>query len=255
MTLTQTLTQELTTQTFLTTFTKYLKKWKFIEVGKILNILDDGKSALVEYCDGTKHQIQAELIGIGSFSSTLSSVQAGQYCIILFPFSSFNLAQQLLDVASPNYAETYAKILPIGIPTNTSAQIAMDENGFHIQGIDYGVSFEKSLIKFESPKQIIQYDFTKNELSIYNVSGKVWLRFNAQGIQITAGYDESSHTSKTTIQITPDGAINMQVDSLQIEAKNEVELKSEKIKLDADVTITGSLDVADGNFTVDKSII
>lgn len=238
-------------------FRAYLESFSILDIGYITQLLDDNE-VMVKICDEANTTVRGELISIGYDKYTISGAANGQYVLVLYPKSNITMSDGIIHKDAPRYDSRYVKCIPIGLIGGGKVKFGVGAESIDISASSYLASFQEHSLQItgESITFILAEDCIGMRL------GDNSLRIKNDGIHILtkAEYNESTgamSSCKASIDVKNDGSISITSNTdkftLEIDTDGKVTLKStEGIKLDGDVVITGSLDVANGNFTVDS---
>ncbi len=227
-------------------FRSQLGRLKVVDVGYIEDLDDSCSHAWVKtYTD----RYYCEVISIGAFNDTVIQPTPGQYCLVFFPYTPTFITEDVTDTLQENYSLASGKCLPIGLCSGSTVAITSNGDSVDIDSPVYHAGFNKSSINIGSSDKSLCIDFEKGLASI-GLGKNVFLQANSSGVEVKTGLTVDSATgnitkAKARINISAEGEVFIEA--------SDTRLKSESLTLDGDVTITGSLDVAGGNFTVDKS--
>lgn len=235
-------------------FLSQLLKFRLIDVGRVMQVYEEGLLADVKLFDDESSKVTCEVVSIGTDEASLQDIQIGQFVLVFYPASPVMLHDRTLDITAGVYSKIYAKCIPLGVSkSDVGMNVAKDSIIFSAP--DYNAYLRKSLISISSQNFNLQITPASNTLRINTPATN--LVVDDTGVKIVRGAewgtDGSLTNSKATIEINDEGvSVTQNKDNVELKITSDgVSVKTDKIKFDGDVEITGNLSAANGNFTAE----
>ena len=202
-------------------FLNHLKAFGIIDVGQLEQVYANKSTGLVRLFTENADTIDAEICT----ASGLGQSSAGQLGLVIYPRSPVEFATQKVDLTADNYSSRYAKFIPLQLVGNSEVCISAEPDCINIGSKKYSITFGTSAVSIYSDNAQVSVDV--DSATLYAKLGETQILANASSAEVET---------------------------------EKLEIKTEKLKVDGDVVITGSLKVAEAslgqyNFTVDKSQI
>lgn len=195
-----------------------LLKYAQIDLGVITDV--NGNEAKVRlYSNGYDEVVSCEIVSIGDNTGVLQGASVGQWALVFFPVTAIELEKNIVHREGQVADRRYGKAFPIGLPRS-------------------------SLFAGNSTLGIGSTTLAFFDDALQATVGETTASINADGITIAKG--------DCGVVVSNDSVAVKKGETVFTVTEAGVTVTAESLTLDGDVTITGSLDVANGNFKVDK---
>ena len=233
MTLSQLWQPELLSWSNYNTFLSQLLSARLVDIARIQTVSDDGKYAMVNLVDGSNTFYKAEIIAVGSNAGIAFPPTSGQYCLLFFTATPFDITTSKLDIAGQKYSDCHTKCFPIGSPGEEGALLRSTEAGISISTKNYNVLCSEQGIGITSKNTNVAIDDEHVNITVADSLNSCTL--DSEGYHIKAGiqYDDQGEAKpKATIDVQSDGSIVLNT------IKDDTVQASIKLSIDGAVNIT-----------------
>lgn len=255
-------------------FDTLLSNKHILEIGRIDTMLK-GK-AIVKLFDKAATKIECELLSLGNDMGTLQPAIPGQYVLVFFLNNHVSVKDKTVDVGKPHFS--CAKCIPIGIQGQGNVQLSANGDAVTICGESYSCIFGQDTIQINDEDSSIIISPKTNKVCV--VQGNTSVNVSDETVDVIVGGEyqdgelqdckvhftlDSDGVTVESEKLTFDGDVSvtgdMEVtgkvtakDELEVTgkvtAKDELEVSSD-VTINGDTTMSGSLDVMNGGFTVE----
>lgn len=231
-------------------FRQYLANTKLADIGRLEQVYTDTSKGLVTLFNDAHTQVPVEICLAGG----LGVAQAGQCGLVIIAQNNISIADATIDTSEPDYSGNYAKFIPLSLAGRSMVSLESSGKGIAVGSKNYSLEYGDTNVTLISNKLTLNVDVDKGTVNLYTAEGAVNLGLTQSSLKAQFGTVDQTAANITEIVAQKDSlSAHIGTDVTITATKNNgIVLKSAKLKLDGDVTITGTLDVANGNFTVDK---
>lgn len=232
-------------------FRQYLANTKLVAIGRLEQVYADSSKGLVTLFNDAHTQVSAEICLAGG----LGVAQAGQCGLVIIAQNNVDIADATLDISEPDYSGNYAKFIPLSLAGRSMVSLESSGKGIAVGNKNYSLEYGDKNVTLVSDKLTLNADISAGTVNLYTQEGAINISLTQASLKAQFGAVSETAENITEIVAQKDSiSAHIGTDVAITATKDDgIELKSSKLKLDGDVTITGALDVAGGNFTVDKS--
>lgn len=231
-------------------FRQYLANTKLVDIGRLEKVYADTSQGLATLFNDAHTQIPVEICLAGG----LGIAQAGQCGLVVIAQNNISIADATIDISEPNYSGNYAKFIPLNLAGRSMVALESTGKGVAVGSKNYSLEYGDKAVTLISDKLTFCADVDTGVVNLYTQNGAINLSLTQTALTAQFG-PVSAETKDITEIIAKQDELQLHIgEAINITASqlNGISLKSSTITLDGDVSISGSLDVAEGNFTVDK---
>lgn len=249
-------------------FKQYLASTKLVAIGRLEQVYADSSKGLVSLFNDAHTQVSVEICLAGG----LGIAQAGQCGLVIIAQNNVDIANATIDISEPDYSGNYAKFIPLSLAGRSMVSLESSGKGIAVGSKNYSLEYGDKNVTLISDKLTLNADISAGTVNLYTQEGTINISLTQTSLKAQFGAVSSEEADITELVAQQDSisahigkavaitankddglSANIGTDVTITANKDDgISLKSAKLKLDGDVTITGALNVANGNFTVDK---